>query len=161
MKNIFKLILIFFFVCKVSNAEQSRVIDGDTIIYNGQKIRLFGIDAPEKKQKCKKPFLSLSFISFSKEYDCGLLATKKLKQKIDKKIINCIKKGTDRYQRIIGICYINNRDINAWMVRNGYAVAYVKYSKKYLFQENLARKENLGIWNGEFQMPWDWRRANK
>ena len=47
------------------------------------------------------------------------------------------------------------------MVRNGYAVAYVKYSKKYLFQENLARKENLGIWNGEFQMPWDWRRANK
>ena len=87
MKNIFKLILIFFFVCKVSNAEQSRVIDGDTIIYNGQKIRLFGIDAPEKKQKCKKPFLSLSFISFSKEYDCGLLATKKLKQKIDKKII--------------------------------------------------------------------------
>ncbi len=161
MKNIYKFILIFFFICKVSNAEYPQVIDGDTIINKGQKIRLFGIDAPEKKQKCKKPFLSFSFISFSKKYDCGLLSTKKLKQKLENKTINCTKKGIDRYQRIIAICYLDDKDINAWIVRNGYAVAYVKYSKKYLSQENLARKENLGLWKGEFEMPWNWRKVNR
>ena len=47
------------------------------------------------------------------------------------------------------------------MVRNGYAVAYKKYSKKYLTAEKEARKDELGLWKGKFEMPWDWRKNVK
>ena len=51
-------------------------------------------------------------------------------------------------------------NINDWMIRNGFAVAYRKYSKKYVAQENFARREKLGLWSGTFEMPWDWRKKN-
>ena len=75
--------------------------------------------------------------------------------------IDCKIKGIDRYKRIIGECYKNKTNINSWMVRNGYAVAYTKYSKKFVAQQNLAKKEKLGIWVGSFEMPWDWRKKYK
>ena len=59
----------------------AKVTDGDTIRIKGKKIRFFGIDAPEKKQKCKKPWLTISFISFTKDYPCGQISTDKLKKK--------------------------------------------------------------------------------
>ena len=51
-------------------------------------------------------------------------------------------------------------NINKWMVSNGYAVAYKKYSKKFVAQENIAKKEKLGLWAGTFEMPWEWRKKN-
>ena len=51
-------------------------------------------------------------------------------------------------------------NINAWMVRNGHAVAYRKYSKKFVSQEIFAKKEKLGLWSGTFMMPWDYRKNN-
>ena len=59
----------------------AKVTDGDTIQIKGKKIRFFGIDAPEKKQQCKKPWLTISFVSFSKDYPCGQISTDKLKKK--------------------------------------------------------------------------------
>ena len=138
----------------------AKVIDGDTIRIKNKKIRLFGIDAPEKKQKCRKPRLTILFLTFNKDYPCGEISTLKLKQKINDKFVTCKSTNLDRYKRFIAECFKNKTNINKWMVRNGYAVAYKKYSKKYSASENIARKDKLGLWIGTFQMPWEWRKEN-
>ena len=138
----------------------AKVVDGDTIKINSKKIRLYGIDAPEKKQKCKKTYLTISFMSFTKDYMCGEVSTQKLIKKINKQKLNCNILDVDRYKRLIGECFKRNINLNSWMVSNGYAVAYRKYSKKYVSYEINAKKNKLGIWQGKFEMPWDYRRKN-
>ena len=80
----------------------AKVVDGDTIKINSKKIRLYGIDAPEKKQKCKKTYLTISFMSFTKDYMCGEVSTQKLIKKNNKQKLNCYIKDVDRYKRLIG-----------------------------------------------------------
>ena len=138
----------------------AKVVDGDTIKINSKKIRLYGIDAPEKKQKCKKTYLTISFMSFTKDYMCGEVSTQKLIKKINKQKLNCNIIDVDRYKRLIGECFKRNINLNSWMVSNGYAVAYRKYSKKYVSDEINAKNKKLGIWQGKFEMPWDYRRKN-
>ena len=170
-KNLFlviSILLIFFFLTynDVKSEEIkiisviAKVTDGDTIRIEGKKIRFFGIDAPEKKQRCKKPWLTISFISFSKDYPCGKISTDKLKKKINDKLLICKWTNKDRYKRYIAECFKDKTNINAWMVRNGYAVAYRKYSKKFVSREIFAKKEKLGLWSGTFMMPWDYRKNN-
>ena len=137
-----------------------KVTDGDTIRIEGKKIRFFGIDAPEKKQQCSKPWLTISFISFNKNYPCGQISTDKLKKKINNKLLICKWSNKDRYKRYIAECFKDKTNVNAWMVRNGYAVAYRKYSKKFVSHEIFAKKEKLGLWSGTFMMPWDYRKNN-
>ena len=67
----------------------------------------------------------------------------------------------DRYKRKLAICFRNKLNINSWLVRNGHAVSYKKYSKKYLSEEIEAKNDKIGIWQGEFEMPWDWRKNAK
>ena len=138
----------------------AKIVDGDTIKINSKKIRLYGIDAPEKKQKCKKIYLTISFMSFTKDYMCGEVSTQKLIKKINKQKLNCNILDVDRYKRLIGECFKRNINLNSWMVSNGYAVAYRKYSKKYVSDEINAKNNKLGIWQGKFEMPWDYRRKN-
>ena len=138
----------------------AKVTDGDTIRIEEKKIRFFGIDAPEKKQQCSKPWLTISFISFNKNYPCGQISTDKLKKKINNKLLICKWTNKDRYKRYIAECFKDKTNVNAWMVRNGYAVAYRKYSKKFVSQEIFAKKEKLGLWSGTFMMPWDYRKNN-
>jgi len=138
----------------------AKVVDGDTIKINSKKIRLYGIDAPEKKQKCKKTYLTISFMSFTKDYMCGEVSTQKLIKKINKQKLNCNIIDVDRYKRLIGECFKRNINLNSWMVSNGYAVAYRRYSKKYVSDEINAKNKKLGIWQGKFEMPWDYRRKN-
>ena len=138
----------------------AKVVDGDTIKINSKKIRLYGIDAPEKKQKCKKTYLTISFMSFTKDYMCGEVSTQNLIKKINNQKLNCNIIDVDRYKRLIGECFKRNINLNSWMVSNGYAVAYRKYSKKYVTDEINAKNNKLGIWQGKFEMPWDYRRKN-
>ena len=138
----------------------AKVVDGDTIKINSKKIRLYGIDAPEKKQKCKKTYLTISFMSFTKDYMCGEVSSEKLIKKINKQKLNCNILDVDRYKRLIGECFKRNINLNSWMVSNGYAVAYRKYSKKYVSDEINTKNNKLGIWQGKFEMPWDYRRKN-
>ena len=138
----------------------AKVVDGDTIKINSRKIRLYGIDAPEKKQKCKKTYLTISFMSFTKDYMCGEVSTQKLIKKINNQKLNCNILDVDKYKRLIGECFKRNINLNSWMVSNGYAVAYRKYSKKYVSDEINAKNNKLGIWQGKFEMPWDYRRKN-
>ena len=135
------------------------VTDGDTIKINDQKIRLFGIDAPETKQFCKEVYLSFLIFNFKRDYKCGEKSTNALKKKIKDKKIRClIQDKKDRYRRNIGICYLKKQDINSWLVKNGYAIAYRRYSKKYIIDEQYAEDNKLGIWQGTFMEPEKWRR---
>jgi endonuclease YncB( thermonuclease family) len=165
---VISICLIFFFLTYNDVKSQelkiisgiAKVIDGDTIRIEKKKIRFFGIDAPESKQFCQKTWLSISFLSFNRDYPCGEISTQKLKNKINNKFVMCKSNNMDRYNRFIAECYKDKMNINRWMVLNGYAVAYRKYSKKFVSQENLAKKDKLGLWAGTFEMPWDWRKKN-
>tara|TARA_B100000242_G_scaffold132347_1_gene93864 strand:- start:165 stop:653 length:489 start_codon:yes stop_codon:yes gene_type:complete len=137
-----------------------RIVDGDTIHIGEYKIRLEGIDAPEMKQTCKLQYLKLSFLSFNKTYYCGVKSKEKLSKKINNKKINCKISSRDRYKRYIATCYKNKTNLNKWMVRNGHAVAYLRYSKKYYRDENYAKKKGLGLWRGAFLRPEKWRKVN-
>ena len=165
----YKILIIIFliFTYKHSLAKEisgiPRVIDGDTVHINSHKIRLEGIDAPEIKQYCKKPLLKFSAIigfTINKDYPCGLISKKRLIEKIKKSKIVCYSTSKDRYRRYIATCYLKNLNLNKWMVRNGYAVAYLRYSKQYLTDENYAKLEKLGIWEGTFTLPEKWRKLN-
>ena len=159
---------IFFFISFNHSKSQeivnlvgiAEVIDGDTIRIDKKKIRLFGIDAPEKKQFCRKIFLSISSISFKKDYPCGKISTNFLKKKIDKKLIKCKSIGRDRYKRYIAECFEGKKNINAFMVQNGHAVAYRRYSKIYMADEEFAKENKMGIWAGSFTRPEKWRKLN-
>jgi len=154
LKNEMKFLLSFIFllsiICNVSFAYDLRIIDGDTIKLNGERIRFAGIDTPEPKQIC-----TLDNI----EIFCGNLATIVLKEKIGNEIVTCEReKALDKYNRILGECFINGESLSKFLVRNGYAFAFVKYSKKYVEDENFAKKNNLGLWAMEFEFPWDFRK---
>ncbi len=137
-----------------------KVVDGDTIYIENYKIRLEGIDAPEMRQKCKKPFLRIMFFNFQKNYYCGQISKKQLNQKIGNKVVKCILLGKDRYKRYLAKCFKGTINLNRWMVRNGFAIAYRKYSKLYILDENLAKEEKLGLWRGTFLKPEKWRKLN-
>ena len=130
-----------------------RIIDGDTIEISRQRIRLFGIDAPEGSQYCKLD---------GKPWRCGRQSTFALAEFIGKAWVRCVEKDRDRYKRIVAVCYLGKKDINAWMVRNGWAVDYRRYSKGAYRAEQLhAERGKLGIWRGDFIAPWDWRRGKR
>ena len=155
--KIFNLSLIILLILSF-NAISSEIsgipsiTDGDTIKILKKRIRFHGIDAPEKKQICVKN---------SKEYRCGQEATNALIKKINGKIVVCkVQDKLDRYKRYIGVCFLGDIDLNKWMVRNGYAVAYRRYSKDYIKDENFAKKNKIGLWSGNFIYPEKWRKLN-
>ena len=161
------ILIITLFLTQTLNSTEiygvPKIIDGDTVHINTKKIRLEGIDAPEIKQQCKKPFLKISAIigfEFNKNYSCGVTAKKKLTDKIDSSKIKCISSSKDRYKRFLATCYKDKINLNKWMVRNGYAVAYKKYSKNYMRDEEYAKENKLGLWEGSFITPEKWRKLN-
>jgi endonuclease YncB( thermonuclease family) len=154
-KLIFVAIILLNLNTKIIASEISGfavITDGDTIKISNNRIRLHGIDAPERNQKC---------IKNSKEYSCGTVATIALTKKINKNRVKClIQKNKDRYNRHIGVCFVKNENINKWMVRNGYAIAYRKYSKDYISDEKHAKVNKFGLWSGIFLKPEKWRKLN-
>ncbi len=161
---LFSAVLLQFFLTLSISSEniisgKAFVTDGDTIKINKKKIRLFGIDSPEKKQFCKKVYLSFLIFNFQKDYPCGEKATLALTKKLKGKIVRCeLKNSKDIYNRNIGICFVGKKDINSWLVKNGHAISYKRYSKKYILEEKYAIENKLGIWQGSFMQPEKWRR---
>ena len=162
-----RLTIIFLIMLSNSIAEEisgiPKVVDGDTIHINNYKFRLEGIDAPEMRQQCKKEFLKISSIigfSFYKDYTCGKVSRKKLITKINKSEIKCISTTKDRYKRYIATCFKGKTNLNQWMVRNGFAIAYRRYSKAYVPDEEFAKENKLGLWKGKFMEPEKWRKLN-
>jgi endonuclease YncB( thermonuclease family) len=125
------------------------VIDGDTIEIAGTRIRLEGIDAPESDQACSDPQ--------GKPWPCGRAATSELRAHIRSRELTCNARAFDRYRRVLAVCALpDGSDINAWMVRQGWAVAY-GFAKVYHSEEAQAQEARRGIWAGSFTPPSQWR----
>ena len=151
---ILSIIILFssnFVLAKTINGKP-RIIDGDTIHIKSNKIRLHGIDAPETKQTCKID---------NEEWYCGKQSTKELKKLISNQKVKCITNDVDIYNRFVAICYVNEININQWMVENGWAIAYRYYSTDYIVEEKHARDNKLGIWKSDFMKPYAYRQQNK
>ena len=134
-------------------AGQARVVDGDTLVVDDRKIRLNGVDAPEMRQNC---------LDASNEwYPCGNEAAQALSRRISGQPVTCVlNPQPDRYGRAIGTCWFSDgEDMQSWLVRWGWAVAYRRYSSRYLHDESRARGNRSGIWRGRFVVPWHWRRG--
>jgi endonuclease YncB( thermonuclease family) len=153
--NLFLVIsicLIFFFLTYNDvKSYEIKIIDGDTIHLNNEKIRFTGIDTPELKQTCNKN---------NEIIYCGIQARQLLINKIGKKKVNCVKEGKDQYKRTLAECFVNDLSLSRFLVREGYAFAYRKYSKKFIIDEDFARKNKIGMWSMQFEYPWDWRKKN-
>ena len=144
--------LIFFFLTYNDvKSFEIKIIDGDTIHLNNEKIRFTGIDTPELKQTCKKN---------SEIIYCGIEARQLLIDKIGKDKVICFREGKDRYKRTLAECFVNDLSLSRYLVREGYAFAYRKYSKKFISDEDFAKKNNMGMWSMNFEYPWDWRKKN-
>jgi endonuclease YncB( thermonuclease family) len=128
---------------------RAAVIDGDTIEIHGQRIRLHGIDAPEKAQPC--------FDASGKSWRCGPAAANALDEFIGVSPVICRERDTDRYGRVVAACTVRGEDIGEWLVRSGNAMAYRRYSGDYVPAEQEAKNAKRGIWAGTAQPPWEWR----
>lgn len=129
------------------------VIDGDTLELHGERIRLNAIDAPEGAQQC--------YNQEGKAYRCGQRSAFALADLIGRATLRCTPHGRDRYGRIIATCFMGGMNLNGWMVRQGWAVAFRKYGIDYVPEEDDARTNRRGLWSGTFDMPWDWRAARR
>lgn len=134
-------------------AGRASVIDGDTIEIHGVRIRLFAIDAPEGAQRCKD--------AAGADWRCGRAATFALSDRIGTATVTCDPRDRDRYGRVVAVCWARGVDLNEWLVREGWAVAYRSFSRVYVRAEASGRAEGRGIWAGTFDLPADWRRARK
>ncbi|MBK1669635.1 hypothetical protein CKO28_16475 [Rhodovibrio sodomensis] len=131
---------------------RASVTDGDTLEIRDVDIRLHGIDAPESSQTC---------LAGGQRWPCGRRSANALAAKIGRGTVRCEGRERDRYGRLIAVCYAGGTDLNAWLVRNGWALAYRRYSRDYVPEERKAEAEGAGVWRGRFVPPWDWRRGKR
>ena len=150
MKKILEILVLSFLTCNISFADSLRVVDGDTIVLNGKKIRFSGIDTPELKQTC---------MNGDEKVFCGKTAKMLLIKKIGNETPECISEGKDAYKRTLAECFVNGESLSAFLVRSGYAFAYRKYSDKFVKDEEFAKENKFGLWSMKFQYPWDFRKS--
>ena len=141
--------LIFFLIFNQVKSQEIRVVDGDTIHLNGEKIRFTGIDTPELKQTCVKE---------GAIDPCGVIAKEILIKKIGDNKVKCISEGKDQYKRTLAECFVNDESLSSYLVRSGYAFAYRRYSKKFIADENYAKDNAIGMWSMKFDYPWVYRK---
>lgn len=147
------LAFLFCLASLAAHAEQvqavPQIVDADTVYAGSAKIRLSGIDAPETEQIC--------IDAAGKDWRCGIDAREKLRAFAGSKSWVCELIGTDIYRRHLGSCTVEGEDVSRWLVRNGWALAFRRYSTAYVADEDYAREQRLGLWNGAFIAPWEWR----
>jgi endonuclease YncB( thermonuclease family) len=125
------------------------VIDGDTLVIKGRRVRLHGIDAPELDQV---------FWCRDQELASGAMAMAALEALTAGVLIRCEVIEQDRHDRLIAKCFSpNGVDIGRRMVSSGWALAYRQYSTEYVDAEAEARAARRGLWRGRFAKPWEWR----
>lgn len=145
-------VLVIALLASLPALAEVRVIDGDTMDVNGQRVRLWGIDAPEGKQSCQRDGVA---------WLCGQDAAKALRGLVVGKEVACREVDRDRYKRSVAVCTVGEMEINAWLAREGWALDYRHYSKgAYALPEKEAREAKRGVWAGTFTPPWEWRQRN-
>jgi endonuclease YncB( thermonuclease family) len=129
---------------------QAWIVDGDSLRMGGRSIRLDGIDAPEWDQTCLD--------AGGRTWRCGQAAKQALRERLRGQTVRCHPRATDRYGRTIAACTLaDGSDINAWMVRQGFAIAS-GFGGLYAAEEAEAKAAKRGIWDGTFMTPASWRR---
>jgi len=128
------------------------VDDGDSLTIRGQKVRLYGVDAPEGRQVCRRD---------DKPWRCGQAAANALADHLRRRPVTCRVRDRDRYDRLVADCTVGGESVNAWLVREGWALAYRRYSVAYVDDEAAARTAKRGVWRSEFTPPWEWREAER
>jgi endonuclease YncB( thermonuclease family) len=131
-------------------AGRARAIDGDTIEIRSTRVRLFGIDAPEGGQACRD--------ESGRGWSCGRDSAAALAGLVSGRDVSCRRRDTDRFGRVVAVCVAAGQDLGRRMVLDGWAVAFRRYSRDYVADEDRARSAGRGLWRGTFDMPWDWRR---
>ncbi|WP_394356667.1 thermonuclease family protein [Sedimentitalea todarodis] len=130
-----------------------RVIDGDTWDVGGDRVRLFGIDAPEADQTCKRPN--------GDAWPCGQWVSQQIAARFAGKVARCTAMDTDRYGRIVARCHVGSRDAGRMMVSEGLAFAYRKYSMDYDLDEKAAAVNGRGLHANQVQRPAQFRAAKR
>jgi endonuclease YncB( thermonuclease family) len=125
------------------------VLDGDSLDFNGLRVRLFGIDAFERDQTCRRDDGDV--------YSCGQLSREALVIAIARNPVACTRRDIDRYGRMVAVCRTKDGDLAARLVLDGAALAYREYSTDYVDEEEAARRQRRGAWGGTFDAPWDFR----
>jgi endonuclease YncB( thermonuclease family) len=128
----------------------AQVVDGDTLTVAGERIRLFGVDAPEARQMCERD---------GQPWRCGAEAGVALRAFLSGKPVRCTPMDRDRYGRVVARCVAAGQDVGAWLVSEGMAVAYTEFSWRYVPQELAARRHGRGLWAGRFVTPAEYRRG--
>jgi endonuclease YncB( thermonuclease family) len=132
---------------------KATVVDGDGLEIDGREIRLFGIDAFEVGQYCKR--------SDGSRWRCGQYGTVHLDLFVRDKEVVCLVKTTDQYERSVAVCKVGDVDVAAEQARKGWALAYRRFSKDYVDEEEAARAAKEGGWAGTFEDPWAWRARSR
>ena len=151
--SLIKLSLYLFFgilIFSSANSDLLIVTDGDTIRIGDERIRFSGIDAPEIKQTC---------IYQEMEFKCGEFSKNLLIEKISNQQVSCIRENTDQYGRTLAECFVGKESLSSYLVREGYAFAYRKYSDKFIPDEEYAQSKGNGMWSMDFMFPWDFRKS--
>jgi len=129
-----------------------QIVDGDTVYIGEHKIRLNGIDAPETDQVCLD--------AAGQPSRCGISAKEELERHFGGRQVKCELGDKDRYRRSLGDCHLGPESMSRWLVRNGWALAFRRYSGEFIADEDHARERKAGLWAGAFIAPWDWRHRN-
>lgn len=129
----------------------ARAVDGDTLALAGERVRLFGIDAPESMQTCDRGGTA---------WACGQDAKALLATMIEGKDVTCTARERDDYGRIVATCRAGESDLSGVMAREGFAVALPQFTTDYLGLEARAKQYKLALWGSNFANPADFRRAN-
>lgn len=132
----------------------AKVIDGDSLSVDDREVRLFGIDAPEYHQSC--------FDAKKREYSCGKISQQFLYDLINGKKVVCHYAEKDKYNRYLGKCEISKISINQEIIKNGMAVIYNFTESDDVMDalESKAKEQKIGIWQGAFQLPKDYRKSH-
>ena len=125
------------------------VVDGDTLEIAGQRVRLWGIDAPEVDQVCRN--------KHGKPYDCGANAIRTLALIVGGQQIACVERERASDGTVRAVCRFGRFDIAMQMVQMGWALADPVTGGDYRRAEMTASAVPEGIWKGGFETPWDWR----
>lgn len=135
-------------------AGRASVIDGDTIEIHGERIRFNGIDAAESAQFCTD--------AAGRMYRCGARAAEALAGWLAAASPTACKfVERDQYGRFVGNCTrADGASVQRWLVRNGHALDWPRYSNgEFSREQSAARAKKVGIWQGQFELPWEWRAA--
>ena len=130
-----------------------KIREADLVQIGNSRIRLSGIDAPSADQLCLN--------TKGERWTCGVAARDELIKHTEGKSWTCRLGQTDRRGRALARCEVDGQDIQKWLVRSGWALAFNRFSHDYDADEKEAREAKAGMWQGAFIAPWDWRIRNK